>query len=139
MSIKPDEKAPTASGKTMKSGYGFNMEATGRLRSSAPSSHLTPLQNVIAYFPEFNYQTYCRLLERMSSGYTSTYEFKRNEYSTYNQRSHFTPVWFPDGRYVAYAQVLDAWTPAGMLQINLTDTITIRDNLFSDWHIGPIR
>lgn len=139
MSIKPDEKVPTASGKTMKSGYGFNMEAQGRLRSSAPSSHLTPLQNVIAYFPEFNYQTYCRLLERISSGYTSTYEFKRNEYSTYNRRSHFSPVWFPDGRYVAYAQILDAWTPAGMLQINLTDAIAIRDNLFSDWHIGPIR
>lgn len=139
MSVQPDEKVPTASGKIMKSGYGFNMEAAGRLRTSAPSSHLTPLQNVITYFPEFKYKTYCRLLERMSSGYTSTYEFKKNEYSTYNQRSHFTPVWFPDGRYVVYAQVLDAWTPAGMLQINLTDTITIRDNLFSDWHIGPIR
>ena len=65
--------------------------------------------------------------------------FKTNEYSTYNERAHFTPVWFPDGPYVAYAEVLDAWTPAGMLQINLTDPRTIRDNLFSDWHIGPHR
>ena len=123
----------------MKSGYGFNMVVSGRLSTSAPTSHVTPIQNVVAYFPEFQYQWYWRLLERTTSGYSSAYEFKHNEYSTYNERAHFTPVWFPDGRYTAYAEVLDAWTPAGMLQINLTDSLTIRDNLFSDWHIGPYR
>ena len=33
----------------------------------------------------------------------------------------------------------NSWTPAGMLQINLTDDLTIRDSLFSDWHIRPIK
>lgn len=139
MGISPDSRVPTAMGSTMKSGYGFNMEVSGRLSTSAPTGHVTPIQNVVSYFPEFQYQWYWRLLERTASGYSSAYEFKHNEYSTYNERAHFTPVWFPDGRYTAYAEVLDAWTPAGMLQINLTDSLTIRDNLFSDWHIGPYR
>lgn len=136
---KPDEKSPTASGKTMKSGYGLNADGSAQVRSSAPSSHITGVQNVVAYFPEFNYSTYWRLLKRLNNGYSSTFAFQKNKYSTYGQSCHFSPVWFPDGRYTTYAEYLDAWTPAGMLQINLTDDLTIGDSLFSDWHIRPVR
>jgi len=136
---KPDEKVPTASGKTMKSGYGLNANVSAQARSSAPSSHITGVQNVVAYFPEFNYSTYWRLLKRLNTSYSSTFEIQKNKYSTYGQPCHFLPVWFPDGRYTTYAECLDAWTPAGMLRINLTDDLTIRDSLFSDWHIGPVR
>ena len=139
MRTKPDEKAPTASGKVMKSGYGLNADVSAQLRSSAPSSHITGVQNVVAYFPEFNYSTYWRLLKRLNTGYSSTFEFQKNKYSTYGQPCHFSPIWYPDGRYTTYAECLDAWTPAGMLQINLTDDLTIRDSLFSDWHIRPIK
>lgn len=139
LQTKPDEKSPTASGKVMKSGYGLNANVSAQLRSSAPSSHITGAQNVVAYFPEFEYKTYWRLLKRLNTGYSSTFEFQKNKYSTYGQSVHFSPVWFPDGRYTTYTEVLDAWTPAGMLQINLTDNLTIRDSLFSDWHIRPIR
>ena len=137
MSIKPDAKNPTAEGRIMKSGYGINMKATARLSSDAPSTAITGAQNVVAYFPEFSYQTYWRLLERMTEGYTSSFEFQKNQYSTYSRRSHFCPIWFPDGPYEVYGEVLDAWTPAGMLKVNLTDELTVRDNLFSDWHIRP--
>lgn len=139
LSTKPDEKVPTASGKTMKSGYGLNADVSAQVRSSAPSSHITGVQNVVAYFPEFNYSTYWRLLRRLNTGYSSTFEFQKNKYSTYGQPCHFSPVWFPDGRYTTYTECLDAWTPAGMLQINLTDDLTIRESLFSDWHIRPIK
>ena len=139
LSTKPDEKVPTASGKTMKSGYGLTADVSAQVRSSAPSSHITGVQNVVAYFPEFNYSTYWRLLKRLNTGYSSTFEFQKNKYSTYGQSVHFSPVWFPDGRYTTYAECLDSWTPAGMLQINLTDDLTIRDSLFSDWHIRPIK
>ena len=139
LNTKPDEKVPTASGKTMKSGYGLNADVSAQVRSSAPSSHITGVQNVVAYFPEFNYSTYWRLLKRLNTGYSSTFEFQKNKYSTYGQSCHFTPVWFPDGRYTTYTECFDAWTPAGMLQINLTDDLTIRDSLFSDWHIRPIK
>lgn len=139
LTTKPDAKAPTASGKTMKSGYGLNASVSAQVRSFAPSSHITGVQNVVAYFPEFNYSTYWRLLKRLNTGYSSTFEFQKNKYSTYGQPVHFTPVWFPDGRYTTYTECLDAWTPAGMLQINLTDDLTIRESLFSDWHIRPIK
>jgi hypothetical protein len=139
LSTKPDEKVPTASGKTMKSGYGLNADVSAQVRSSAPSSHITGVQNVVTYFPEFNYSTYWRLLKRLNTGYSSTFELQKNKYSTYGQSCHFSPVWFPDGRYTTYAECFDAWTPAGMLQINLTDDLTIRESLFSDWHIRPIK
>lgn len=136
---KPDEKNPTASGKGMKSGYGLNAEAYARVSSTAPSSHITGAQNVVAYFPEFEYGEYWRLLKRVNTGYTSTFEFQVNPYSTYGRPVHFTPVWYPDGQYATYAEVLDAWTPAGMLQVNLTDTLDIRDSLYDDWHIRPAK
>ena len=68
-----------------------------------------------------------------------SFAFEKNKYSTYGQSCHFSPVWFPDGRYTTYAEYLDAWTPAGMLQINLTDDLTIRGSLFDDWHIRPLK
>lgn len=134
---KPDEKNPTASGKTMKSGYGLNARISARLSSSAPAGHITGAQNVTAYFPEFDYGEYWRLLKRINTGYSSTFEFQENPYSTYGQSVHFSPVWYPNGRYTTYVEVLDAWTPAGMLQLNLTDTLVVRGSLFDDWHIRP--
>lgn len=136
---QPDEKSPTASGRQMKSGYGLNASVSAQVRSTAPSSHITGLQNVVAYFPEFNYATYWRLLKRLNTGLSSSFEFQKNKYSTYGRPSHFSPVWFPDGRYTTYAECIDAWTPAGMLQINLTDDLTIRGSLYDDWHIGPVK
>lgn len=138
MQIVPDEKNPTASGSTMKSGYGINMTASAQIRSSAPSGHITQVQTCVAYFPEFHYAEYWRLLERTAPGYSALFQFRENEYSTYGRRTHFTPVWFPDGDYTVYAQVMDAWTPAGMLRIHLSDAVTVQDNLFSDWHVRPL-
>ena len=136
---KPDEKNPTASGRTMKSGYGLNAEVSAHVSSSAPSGYITGAQNVVAYFPEFYYEEYWRLLKRKNTGYSSTFEFQVNPYSTYGRAVHFSPVWYPDGRYTTYVEVLDAWTPAGMLQVNLTDTLTIRGSLYNDWHIRPVK
>ena len=33
--------------------------------------------------------------------------------------------------------VMDIWTPAGMLAMNLTDDVTISGSLYDDWHIAP--
>lgn len=136
MEIMPDEKAPTASGDTMKSGYGFNEKVTTHV-STNQSSAVTPAQNAVTYFPEFQYQNFWRLLERMNSGYDMIHEFQENRYSTYGRRTHFTPIWYPDGSYTAYTWLIDCWTPAGMLSMNLTDSLTIDGNLWSDWHIAP--
>ncbi len=134
MNITPDEKVPTSNGEIIKSGYGFNVDITTQPYTNAPNSHLTNAQNTITYFPEFEYQNFWRLLDMTSIG---NFEFKINKYSTYNNRVHFTPIWYPDGSYIVYSEVIDMWTPDGMLRINLNDDITIDGNLYEDWHIGP--
>ncbi len=130
MRITCDEKNPTAVGRTMKSGYGINEKVTASI--SGNGEH-TELQNAVAYFPEFYYQTYWRLLEKTGGAL----EFRKNKYSTYNNRTHFTPIWMPDGSYKVYTWAIDCWTPAGMLSANLTDSLTIKGNVFDDWHIAP--
>lgn len=130
MRISCDEKNPTAVGRTMKSGYGINEKVTASI--SGNGEH-TELQNAVAYFPEFYYSSYWRLLEKTGSAL----EFQKNKYSTYNNRTHFTPIWYPDGNYKVYTWAMDCWTPAGMLSMNLTDSLTIKGNVFDDWHIAP--
>lgn len=138
MSISPDAKSPTASGKTMKSGYGVNQSTTANV-STNQSSAVTDAQTAVTYFPELRYETYWRQLERTRSGYSSIFEFKPNKYSTYNRRTHFAPIWFPDGNYTPYTWLIDCWTPVGMLSMNLTDSVTIRGSLWDDWHIAPVK
>ena len=133
MNVKHDSKNPTASGRTMRSGYGINQTVTGSI-SSNQSSAVTQPQNAVSYFPEFRYETYWRLLERMGSG---RFEFQKNDYSTYKNRTHFSPIWMPDGAYTVNTWLIDGWTPDGMLSANLTDSLTIRGSLWDDWHVGP--
>ncbi|HZJ99863.1 MAG TPA: hypothetical protein VFC79_07645 [Tissierellaceae bacterium] len=137
MSIKNDSKNPTASGSAFKSGYGINQIVTGNV-SSNQSSAITYAQNAVSYFPEFRYENYWRLLERVSGGSNARFEFKKNNYSTYKNRTHFTPIWMPDGEYIVNTWLIDAWTPDGMLSMNLTDRLTIKGNLWQDWHIAPL-
>ncbi len=108
MSIKCDDKNPTANGRVMKSGYGINQTATGSIRTNQ-SAAVTQPQNSVSYFPEFNYQTYWRLLERMGGG---RFEFQKNNYSTYKNRTHFSPIWMPDGKYEVNTWLIDEWTRA---------------------------
>jgi hypothetical protein len=138
MSIIPDAKAPTASGKTMKSGYGINQTVTANV-STNQSWAVTGAQTAITYFPEFQYKTYWRLLEPTSSGYSAKFEFAKNRYSTYNRRTHFIPIWMPDGSYTPYTYLIDCWTPQGMLSMNLTDSVNISGSLWDDWHIAPVK
>lgn len=137
MSLLPDDKAPTANGKTMRSGYGVKVSVTGDVDGSAPNSHITGLQTAVAYFPEWQYKSYWRLLDLTRSGNPSTLQFKNNKYSTYNRRVHFTPLWYPDSKYEVSVYAFDAWTPAGMLVANLSDYVTIKGNVYDDWHVGP--
>ncbi|MBN4051082.1 MAG: hypothetical protein COA82_11065 [Alkaliphilus sp.] len=118
----------------MKSGYGVNIYISSRVNTNAPSSSVTSAQNAISYFPEFNYKNYWRLLDMTSYG---DFEFKHNKYSTFNSRAHFTPLWFPDAKYTVFTELIDVWTPAGMLRMNLYDHVNIEGNLFEDWRIAP--
>ena len=138
MKITPDEKSPTATASTLKSGYGIQQKVTAKVTTDQ-SAAVTAAQNAVTYFPEFGYETYWRLLEASISGRSSELRFRPNPYSTYNRRTHFTPIWYPDGSYTPYTWLLDCWTPAGMLSMNLTDSVTIRGNLWEEWHIAPAK
>ncbi|WP_281879141.1 hypothetical protein [Hungatella hathewayi] len=135
MSLLPDDIVPTASGKTMKSGYGVKTNVSATLSTNAPTSHITYPQTAFSVFPEFNYQTYLRLLKRTSGGRSAKFTFRENEFSTYNRTVHFTPLWFPDAtNYTIYTQVWDTWTPDGMLSVNLNDYVSIQGSLYDDWY-----
>ena len=138
MTIKTDDHNPTASGRTMKSGYGINQTVTANV-SSTQSTAVTPAQNAVSYFPEFGYERFWRLLDRTSGGYYAQFQFRPNVYSTYRNRTHFTPIWMPDGPYTVNTWLIDAWTPAGMLSMNLTDSLTISGSLWDDWHVAPLK
>jgi hypothetical protein len=136
MSLLPDDKDPTANGKQMKSGYGVKNSVSANV-SSTVSSWVTGAQTAITYFPEFQYKKYWRVLDLITGGLNADFAFKKNPYSTYGRRVHFTPIWYPDGTYTAYTYLEDVWTPAGMLSANLTDSTQISGNVYDDWHVGP--
>lgn len=138
MDLIPDMHNPTAKQKygeyTIASGYGVNTKVNAGITTNAPSSHYTTAQNVVTYFPEFKYNKYWRLLEKTG---TTIFEFEENIYSTFNSRTHFTPLPYPDGNYEVYSTVIDTWTPDGMLRVNLSDNVTIERSLYDDWHVAP--
>ena len=143
--ISPSDHCKTAaysesSGKyTMKSGYGIQISVDAHL--SGDTQYCTGSQTANVLFPEFNYNRhsttlYNRLLEKSGGSFV----FKKNKYSTYNDRVHFTPIWFPDRKnYTVYVEVFDVWCPAGQLSIRLTDQIFINGNVYDDWHIAPTK
>lgn len=144
MTISPSDHCYTATysnstGKyTMKSGYGIQIAINAHL--SGDTEFCTGSQAANVLFPEFNYNRqntaqYNRLLEKVGN----TFVFKKNEYSTYNDRVHFTPIWYPNGNYTVYAEVFDVWCPAGQLSVRLTNQIYIKGNVYDDWHIAPAK
>ena len=136
MDITPDSLSPSATATTLKSGYGIQERVTARV-TTTQSSVVTAAQNAVTYFPEFGYEGFWRLLKPSISGKRSTFTFKENPYSTYDRPTHFTPIWYPDGSYTPYTWLLDCWTPAGMLSMNLTDSVRISGDLWEEWHIAP--
>lgn len=133
VAVAPDDIVPTASGNNMKSGYGIKETANARMNTNAPASHYAPAQTAVSYFPEFKYRDYWRLLT-CNGGLNAIFQFRPNEYSTYNRQVHFTPVWYPDhANYTVYTYVIDTWTPSGMLSLNLSDSVQINGSLYDDW------
>lgn len=105
------------------------------------SAYTTKMQNGVSFFSDFYFKTYWRVLEETneSSKTDAIIQFKPNKYSTYNNRTHFTPIWYPDDEYYKVATyIFDGWTPAGMMSINLEDTVYIMGNLWDDWYVQPL-
>jgi len=136
--IVPDDRAKTASGNNMKSGYGINAEMTFTVicnQGTPGGGNYTDAQYVIATFPEFGYEGFNRFLEQDGG----MWQFKQNKFSQFKNRVHFTPVWYPDNsRYVVSVEVLDVWTPVGELRAVVnSNEIKIDGSVFDDWHTAP--
>lgn len=125
---------------TMKSGYGISESvASGVVISSSTGSAIdgssaTSVQLTEGRYPEFNYYYagYFRLFDRTGSG---SFQLKQNPYSQYGYRTHYIPIWFPNGPYTALATTSQAWTPAGMLGKDTTGTVQIQGALPDDWYV----
>lgn len=59
MSLMPDDIVPTASGKTMKSGYGVKTEVRATLSTDAPTSHITYPQTAFSVFLSSSIRPIC--------------------------------------------------------------------------------
>jgi hypothetical protein len=160
--LKPSIRSKTASGSNgnyvMKSGYGVEIvfktrcvvekrvEGVGGasqssyFSNSTSTSPVTNAQIVDAYFPEFYYETYWRQLETVGGTYDE-FDFTKNEYSTYDDRVHYTPVWYPDDlEYRLLLIASEAYTPMGKLKVvEQTNPIMIKGNMWDDWHVAATR
>lgn len=146
------------SGADFKSGYGYTTtyktSVTSNIEVEAEKA-LTGAGNSRILFPEFNFNkgvtlsdgfnqynrlTDCTSRENLSNIANSVLELKTNPFSASDKRVHFTPIWYPDQtKYIVYAEVLDAWTPAGMLSTVVTDTFTVDGNVYDDWQVNNKR
>jgi len=126
----------------MKSAYGVNVDCeTAILTEGNPSlsEDYTAVQNVVATFPEFDFETYNRLLEPEDGGTRTDWHFRDNIESYYRNKVHFVPLWYPDETYyVVPLAVFDVWTPCGMLYTTVDDRIYINGNVYDDWYIHTI-
>lgn len=122
---------------TMKSGYGVEITLKNAMKSISgytmpgSGSYTVPQYSTVK-FPEFSYSSSLskyRTLELVSGNWV----FRTN--GTYG-RIHFTPLWYPDGKYSVSVIQRDCWTPAGMISRTInTKDITISGSAYDDWII----
>lgn len=137
LEFRPDEKVPTAKKVgdkwSIKSGYGWNLDTKIRV-TTTDTNAVAKEGNTVTYLPEYNYKGYLRLSDRMGN---LEFKLKKNRYSTYNQRVHFTPLWYPDDEYSIYTRMIDVWTPGGHLYINKEADMKIKGSVLDDYKAVP--
>lgn len=118
----------------LKSGYGINLEYAPSTYNTGPIDAITAVQRVEAYFPEFDYSVNSeryRTLEKVGP----IFELPVNSNSSSSdKRIHFIPVWKTDGQYPVMLQLSDLWTPMGMTQYYITDSVTIQGSMYDDYY-----
>ena len=127
----------------MKSGYGISvmdcsiMTSVTNYETPSYGTGFTVPQYAYSLFPEYNYQN--------ASGKITTMKTKAENYMSHwvfpkigdVDNVHYTPVWYPDGKYSVVIVQSDAWTPMGMLSCkDVISNITLSGNMYDDWYIG---
>lgn len=137
---------------SIKSGYGieFSIDTNCKYKKNGTTQNVSNIKDAICppqyvefFMPEFNYEEYeITSFNDLDDSYDddNSFELPINPYSQFEQKCHFTPIWYPDGKYVVGVKIGQCFCPAGMLYICLDDiSINIDGNAYDDWHIAPER
>ena len=126
--VYPDTNTTKKTAKSLKSGYGITVELMNTITGNGEH---TDVQTGVAMYPEFEYKTYIDVLDG-----TTFMQFYQSPYSLLDARVHYTPIWYPDGKYMLRVRTIDVWTPAGMLNTNVYETIQIKGSMWDDYHVS---
>jgi hypothetical protein len=100
------------------------------------SAAYTDVQRVEVTFPEFNYSTTSGKY-RSAENVGGVWVFAKNSSADSGERLHFTPIWYPNGNYIASVTATDVWTPAGMISsVRNSNTMNVVDSAYDDWYVG---
>ncbi|MBQ7726660.1 MAG: hypothetical protein IJT66_05895 [Clostridia bacterium] len=127
----------------IKSGYGVSAEdpstmqgVSGFVLPAYGTQYLVP-QYAYALLPEYLYrfgESLCVTLTHKTIGSVNNWVFPKIGNV---ENVHYTPLWFPDGKYPIAVVQSDAWTPMGMLSsTDVINNLTVSGNLYEDWYVG---
>jgi hypothetical protein len=138
--IQPDMRiAYPDKPRSMESGFGVQADChTVVTTNYGRPEKLVGSQLIWVYAPESLYGTTpfenIRDVLTVKSGYAGDldtfWQLDVNPYSVTQQPLHYTPLWFADGQYTLWAQAFYAWSPAGQINENTTDNITINGDMY---------
>jgi hypothetical protein len=140
-SIAPDSRIAYADNpRQMESGFGFSVQCMTTLTTNYDHPEkLVGVQMVWVRYPESGYgQIACWQNVRDSleintgeaGDMTMTWQLAINPHSATGSQLHYTPLWYPDGSYAAWAQTFYAWSPVGQMYEHKTDTLTIDGDMY---------
>ena len=127
---------------TMKSGYGISLKSCSVMVSvdgyaSPDYTGYTVPQYAYAALPEYGYTFASGKAVTLGKTTINSYGYYIFPETGSYGNVHFTPLWYPDGKYTVKVVQRDSWTPAGMISMDLiTNTITISGNAYDDWYEG---
>lgn len=140
-SIAPDSRIAYADKpRLMESGFGFSVQCTTTLTTNYDHPEkLVGVQMVWVRYPESvygqivgwqNIRDSLEIKTDEAGDMTMAWQLAVNPHSATGSRLHYTPLWFPDGSYIAWAQAFYAWSPVGQLFEHKTDTLTIEGDMY---------
>ena len=140
-SIVPDSRIAYADKPCqMESGFGFSVQCATTLTTNYDHPEkLVGVQMVWVRYSESAYgqiagwQNIRDSLEIKTGevgDMTMSWQLAVNPYSMAGGRLHYTPLWYPDGSYIAWAQAFYAWSPVGQMYEHKTDTLIIEGDMY---------
>ena len=140
-SILPDGRiAYPDKPRQMESGFGISIQCITTLTTNYDHpDKLVGSQMVWVRYPESAYGQMASWQEVRDSltaktgdpgDFSVSWQLAVNPYSTTESRLHYTPLWYPDQAYTAWAQAFYAWSPIGQLFEHKTDTLTISGDMY---------